>query len=100
MNNKDEKKPGKSMDAGVEGEGSYTADRRYREGVQRSEQAGRSDELAKEASKALDGPEGAVLREAEERAKRSDGHVPGKKGKGPEPVPPPNGKQAASKSAR
>ena len=78
MNNQGDKKQDKSTEAGVEGEGSYTADRRYREGVQRSEQAGKSDQLAKEASQALDGPEGAALREAEERGKRSDGHIPGK----------------------
>jgi hypothetical protein len=78
MNHKHEKKAEPVTESGVEGEGSYTADRRYREGVQQSEQAGRSDELARKAKKALEGPEGAELRDAEERGKRSDGHVPGK----------------------
>jgi hypothetical protein len=66
MKNKDEK-----VDLSkVEGEGSYSAARRYREGLARSEQEGRADELAQEAKKAVDGPEGPALREAEERAKR------------------------------
>jgi hypothetical protein len=51
----------------VEGEGSYTAARRYREGVEQSLQKGDSEKLADEAAEALDGPEGADLRHAEQR---------------------------------
>jgi hypothetical protein len=52
------------------GEGNIAADRRYREGVERSVREGDTEELAKEAADALDGPEGASLRAAEEAAKR------------------------------
>ena len=55
---------------GVEGEGSYTASRRYDEGVERSVEKGDTEQLAKAAAKALDGPEGAELRRAEQAAKR------------------------------
>ncbi len=50
----------------VEGEGNHTADRRYREGVERSVKGGGLEEHAKEAARALDGPEGDELREAQE----------------------------------
>ena len=54
----------------LEGEGSYTATRRYREGLERSIRKGNMDELAKEAEEALDGPEGDDLRRAAEAAQR------------------------------
>lgn len=57
--------------AKVEGEGSYTAARRYREGLEQSVKKGDADELAKEAADALDGPEGESLRAAEERGKQA-----------------------------
>ena len=57
----------------LEGEGSYTATRRYDEGVARSVAKGDTDKLAHEAEKALDGPEGDELREAEKAAKQ--GHT-------------------------
>jgi hypothetical protein len=53
----------------LEGEGSYSAARRYDEGVQRSVKKGDVEKLAEEAAKALDGPEGKVLRDAEQAAK-------------------------------
>jgi len=56
----------------VEGEGSYTATRRYDEGVERSVADGKTDELARKAAAALDGPEGDELRKAEQAAK--NGH--------------------------
>ena len=59
--------------AEVEGEGSYSATRRYDEGVQRSVAKGDVERLAKEAAQALDGPEGDELRRAEQAAKR--GHA-------------------------
>jgi len=54
----------------LEGEGSYTATRRYDEGVERSVAEGKTDELAQKAAAALDGPEGAELRKAEQAAKQ------------------------------
>ncbi len=55
----------------VEGEGSYDASRRYREGLEASIREGKTEELAKEAEKALEGPEGKTLRAAEEKAKHA-----------------------------
>lgn len=55
--------------AGEGGEGNIEADRRYRAGVEKTVKSGNVEELANEAAEALDGPEGAELREAEERAK-------------------------------
>jgi hypothetical protein len=52
-----------------EGEGNRTADRRYREGVQRHVQSGTSEAAAEEAERALDGDEGDELREAEEEGR-------------------------------
>lgn len=57
------------------GEGNYDATRRYRQGLEQSMREGKSEELAKEAEEALEGPEGKALREAEEKAKR--GQIPG-----------------------
>ena len=57
---------------GVEGEGSYTATRRYNADLTKAMRAGRSRELAEAARKALDGPGGASLREAERIGK--EGH--------------------------
>lgn len=54
----------------VSGEGSYEATRRYNEGLEKSVQRGDADELAEEAKKALDGPEGEELRKAEEQGKQ------------------------------
>jgi hypothetical protein len=53
----------------LEGEGSYTATRRYDEGLQRSVAKGDAERLGEEAARALDGPEGADLRKAAEAAK-------------------------------
>lgn len=58
--------------AGVEGEGSYSATHRYNAGVKKSVEAGTAEALAEEARKALEGPEGEKLREAERIAKKGD----------------------------
>ena len=58
--------------ASVEGEGSYTATRRYNANLTKAMKAGRTIELAEAAKKALEGPEGASLREAERVGK--EGH--------------------------
>lgn len=55
---------------GVEGEGSYTAARRYNEGLLRTVRSGKVEELGQQAADALDGPEGPSLRQAEREAKR------------------------------
>jgi hypothetical protein len=54
----------------LEGEGSYTAARRYREGVEESIEEGKTEELADAAAESLDGAEGPELRRAEHAAKR------------------------------
>jgi len=56
--------------AGVEGEGSYSATHRYNEGLKRSMEKGDTEKLAKAAEKALEGPEGEELEAAAEAAKR------------------------------
>ena len=66
--------PPSAEDAGLEGEGSYTATHNYDDGVARSVAAGKTDELAKKAAKALDGPEGDSLRAAEKAAKQGHSH--------------------------
>jgi len=52
------------------GEGNRAATQRYEKGLHASEQRGDSDALAQKAKEALDGPEGAELRAAEEKGKR------------------------------
>jgi hypothetical protein len=54
------------------GEGNYDASRRYREGLENSVEKGDAEKLAEEARKALEGPEGEELREAEEDAKHGE----------------------------
>jgi len=62
---------GKTSGAGPnEGEGSRSAARAYNKGVQDFEKTGQVERKAREAAKALDGPEGRSLREAEEAGKR------------------------------
>jgi hypothetical protein len=53
----------------IEGEGSYTASRNYRKGVEKSVREQDSQALAEEAKKALEGDEGDELRAAEQEAK-------------------------------
>lgn len=64
---------------GVEGEGSYTATHNYNEGLEESVKAGHAEELGEEAKKALEGPEGEALRQAEQAAKRGQAKPPMKK---------------------
>jgi len=51
----------------VEGEGSYTATRDYQKGLEKTIKSGKIEEKAKEAERALEGPEGEELRQAERR---------------------------------
>jgi hypothetical protein len=52
-----------------EGEGNRTAARAYNKGVQDFEKTGQVDKKAREAADALDGPEAAELKKAEEAGK-------------------------------
>lgn len=54
----------------LEGEGSYTASRNYREQVEQSIHNGGLEDAAEAAAAALDGPEGEELRRAEKAAKQ------------------------------
>lgn len=54
----------------LQGEGDYTATHRYTAELQRSVAQGTATRLGKEAARALDGPEGPALREAERVGKR------------------------------
>lgn len=63
----DKRKEGSSQ---LEGEGSYTATRRYNADLRRAVAKGDTEKLADEARKALEGPEGAELKRAEAAAKR------------------------------
>lgn len=62
--------PKRQPDGDRIGEGNYDATRRYREGLEKSVREGKSEELAEEAKKALEGEEGEELRKAEERGKK------------------------------
>jgi hypothetical protein len=53
-----------------EGEGNRTAAHRYNQGTKDFIESGQVDEKAREAAKAVSGPEGEELRQAEETAKR------------------------------
>jgi hypothetical protein len=66
----DATKPDRPADS-VEGEGSYTATRDYQKSVQgfMDEKRGQIDDLAQDAERALEGPEGEGLRRAEEDAR-------------------------------
>ena len=53
-----------------EGEGSRSADRAYRRGLEEFENEGRVEGQAEEAERALEGPEAEALRKAEQQGKR------------------------------
>ena len=52
------------------GEGNRAADRDYREQIQSAMKQGDTEAKAREAARALEGPEAKELEQAEERAKR------------------------------
>ena len=67
-----EKKPTETKQTeqgGVEGEGSYTATHNYNDGLRESVKKGDADKLGHDAEKALEGPEGDELRNAEKAGK-------------------------------
>jgi hypothetical protein len=53
-----------------EGEGNRTAARQYNEAQKRFADSGKVDAAAKDAAKAVDGPEGSELHKAEQIGKR------------------------------
>lgn len=53
-----------------EGEGNQTAARQYNDAQKKFAESGKVDPAAKDAAKAVDGPEGGELRKAEEIGKR------------------------------
>jgi hypothetical protein len=53
-----------------EGEGNHTAAKQYNDAQKRFAESGKVDPAAKDAAKAVDGPEGSELREAELIGKR------------------------------
>ncbi|HWO13834.1 MAG TPA: hypothetical protein VNN80_30230 [Polyangiaceae bacterium] len=63
-------------DTQTEGEGSYTATRRYNEQVRRHIANNDPEQLAKEAKRALEGEEREELEEAERRGKRGPSPKP------------------------
>ncbi|HEY4158485.1 MAG TPA: hypothetical protein VGM29_10320 [Polyangiaceae bacterium] len=60
-----QKQPSKKL----EGEGSYTASRRYDANVRKYIASGASVKAASNARKAVEGPEGTQLKKAEQRGK-------------------------------
>jgi len=73
MANQTEQKP---KNAGLEGEGSYEGTREYNKHLAEHSKKADVDALADKARKAVEGPEGSELKEAEEQGKR-----------GPQPKP-------------
>jgi hypothetical protein len=53
-----------------EGEGNQTAAKKYNDAQRSFAQSGKVEPAAKDAARAVDGPEGAELRKAEEAGKR------------------------------
>ena len=62
--------PKRQPDGDLVGEGNYDATRRYRQGLEKSVQEGKAEELGEKAKKALEGEEGDELRRAEELGKK------------------------------
>jgi hypothetical protein len=63
----------------LEGEGSYSGTRKYNAGVAETVASGKVDQLGEEAKRALEGPEGAELKEAEAAGKARRKGEPAKK---------------------
>ena len=72
MDNKStkEQSPNKTSDEANEGEGNKTAARHYNDATRKFAESGKVDQKAKEAEKAIEGPEGAELKRAEEIGKQ------------------------------
>jgi hypothetical protein len=61
----------------VEGEGSYSATKGYREGLEAFVKSGKVGTAARAARKAVESTEGIALRKAERRARRRGGVTKG-----------------------
>jgi hypothetical protein len=71
MSKQDQTSSGQAQKPGAaEGEGSYTATQRYNERLKKHIQNEDTEQLGEQAKTALEGEEGAELKEAERRAKR------------------------------
>jgi len=66
----------KSGDNGVQGEGDYHSAREYKRDIDRfmREKSGQIHDMAKEAERAIEGPEGRQLKKAEEKGKSKARH--------------------------
>lgn len=62
----------------VEGEGSYSATRRYQQDLDAYQQSGKSERAAQRAREAVEGDEGKELQKAEDEAKRRGKQVTSK----------------------
>jgi len=60
----------------LEGEGSYTATRKYNQHLAEHQRTEDVERLAEDAREALEGEEGEDLRQAEEKAKQGPGRTP------------------------
>jgi hypothetical protein len=69
-------KKAKKRSAKLEGEGSYTATRNYDRGTEKfiAKNKGKISKMAKDAEKALEGPEGKSLRAAERAGRAKARH--------------------------
>lgn len=68
----DNRNPGSDKEAGGqknEGEGNRTAAAEYNKGAHRTAQSGKVERAARDAEKAIEGPEGADLKRAEEKGR-------------------------------
>jgi hypothetical protein len=65
----------------LEGEGSYTATRKYNQHLAEHQRTEDVERLAEDAREALEGEEGGELRQAEEKAKQGPGQTPGQSGR-------------------
>lgn len=72
----------------VQGEGNVDADRRYREGVKKTIASGDVEQLAEDASRALDGEEGEELRAAEEKGRNAETNASPQRGAAPSKAAP------------
>lgn len=61
----------------IEGEGNYTAARKYDEAQEKFARSGKVEKAARDAERALDGPEAGALKRAEQEGKaRAKGEDP------------------------
>jgi hypothetical protein len=66
----------KTGDGGVQGEGDYRSARTYKRDIEKfiNDKSGQIDQMAKDAEKAIDGPERKELEKAEQKGKSKARH--------------------------